>query len=192
MLTFLNLANNNLQGPIPASFSQLQQLQTIAVDNNNMTGTVEMLASLSNLQLLDLDTNSFYGTIPFGTELIFIQEVFLQRNQFTGPFPGGLLLIPSLVLLDVSNNQLTGGFPMLPVANAAMVRAASNQLTGPLPSATLLRKVYYVDLSANQFSGTVPDYSIDGAFSMDVHDSPLLLQPCAVVLAAQAVDCLAQ
>jgi hypothetical protein len=114
----------------------------------------------------------------------------VQRNRFSGPLPGSLLSLPSLVLLDVSSNRLSGLFPSVFIANAGMVRATDNAFSGPLPVPFDVQHVFYLDLAANDFSGVVPDYSSDGAFLLNAPGNPQLRQPCAVVLPAQASACL--
>lgn len=62
----INLRNKQLRGTLPASWSQLTQLQTLDLSNNNLTGTLPaQWSTLHDLYDLDLANNrNLRGTVP--------------------------------------------------------------------------------------------------------------------------------
>ncbi|KAF8391699.1 hypothetical protein HHK36_024008 [Tetracentron sinense] len=60
----LNLSNNELSGEIPPQFSGLSKLGILDLSHNNLTGNVNILASLQNLVSLNISFNEFSGELP--------------------------------------------------------------------------------------------------------------------------------
>ncbi|GER43375.1 plasma membrane receptor-like kinase, partial [Striga asiatica] len=61
----LNLAQNNLNGPIPASWGRLSNLKHLVVRGNHLTGPIpESLINITGLMELDLSSNDFTGNVP--------------------------------------------------------------------------------------------------------------------------------
>ncbi|BBM97641.1 hypothetical protein MPTK1_1g07220 [Marchantia polymorpha subsp. ruderalis] len=87
-VTQLNLSNMSLSGPILPEIVKLSELTDVALDNNNLTGTIPDLKSLTKLQTLRLQNNSLGGKIP-----------------------DTLGLIPNLTILNLDNNLFEGGLP---------------------------------------------------------------------------------
>ena len=82
----LDLAFNDLSGPIPLELGILGKLRGLALNENALLGSIPArLGDLANLQRLDL-----------------------RYNRLTGPLPPALANIETLLLLRVSNNLLTG------------------------------------------------------------------------------------
>jgi hypothetical protein len=72
-----------------------------------------------------------------------MSQVSLASNGFSGPLPASWLGLPTLVL-DLSNNRLSGSVPAPPGSNPVMreLLLGGNQLTGSL-NTTLARYVGY-------------------------------------------------
>ncbi|PPD76806.1 hypothetical protein GOBAR_DD26279 [Gossypium barbadense] len=113
-------------------------LSEVRLDGNNFTGVIpNVLANCSDLYLLDLSNNYLFGEIP----------------SWIGN-------MSRLIALDMSRNLLFGRFPQwrgnaLPLEQLAM---ADNQLEGSIPRAicNLNEGLIFLDLSMNNFSGTLP------------------------------------
>ncbi|KAH9531367.1 hypothetical protein CY35_19G034300 [Sphagnum magellanicum] len=63
-ITAVNLSGYNLTGPISPSFGNLLSLTSLALDYNDLNGSLPLLKQLVHLQSLFLQNNSLSGTIP--------------------------------------------------------------------------------------------------------------------------------
>ncbi|CAN6937400.1 unnamed protein product, partial [Brassica oleracea] len=89
----------------------------------------------------------------------FVSVLYMDNNQFTGKIGQGLRNMRSLVLLDISNNNLTGVIPdwfdEFPDISALLV--SNNLLEGEIPiSLFRTSSLQILDLSANNLSGNIP------------------------------------
>ncbi|KAJ7198069.1 hypothetical protein O6H91_07G090100 [Diphasiastrum complanatum] len=130
LLEFLGLPENKLSGNIPDSLQNLHSLRDLVLKNNQLSGSVPTgLCILPSLNTLDLSGNGLSGTIP----------------SFSAP----------LSFLDLQRNFLTGTLPPLP-ASLISLSLSKNNLNGPLDQLASLQILQFLDLSFNQFSGTIP------------------------------------
>ncbi|KAH9530800.1 hypothetical protein CY35_19G003100 [Sphagnum magellanicum] len=91
-ITAVNLSGYNLTGPISPSFGNLLSLTSLALDYNDLYGSLPLLNRLTNLQYLFLQNNSLSGTIPYWlANLQFLSKLFAWNNNFSGPIPPTLL-----------------------------------------------------------------------------------------------------
>ncbi|CAK9869313.1 unnamed protein product, partial [Sphagnum jensenii] len=91
-ITAVNLSVYNLTGPISPSFGNLLSLTSLALDYNDLNGSLPLLNRLTNLQYLFLQNNSLYGTIPdWLVDLPSLSELFVWNNNFSSPIPRSLL-----------------------------------------------------------------------------------------------------
>jgi Leucine-rich repeat (LRR) protein len=85
----LNLYNNNLNGPLPASMAELTRLRWLDLSGNNLTGSLP--DNIGNLTNLD--------------------QLYLTGNQLSGPIPDSIGELTQLINLDLVDNELTGLIP---------------------------------------------------------------------------------
>ncbi|KAL0910637.1 hypothetical protein M5K25_021639 [Dendrobium thyrsiflorum] len=107
----INLAGNTFTGGVPYSISEMSDLETLILANNQLSGQAsDMFGKLRKLYELDLSFNRFSGNLPqsFGS-LKLLKTLYLQNNQFTG----SVNVLASLHLdnLNIQNNQFTGWIP---------------------------------------------------------------------------------
>jgi Leucine-rich repeat (LRR) protein len=182
-LSNLNLAQNDLSGPLPNFPLNLVGLVEFSLSQNNFSGSIPpSVSNLIALNFLDLSSNQIGGEIP--PELFELPSVFsidISDNLLTGSIPA-LSNAPELYILDVSNNLLTGEFPdMSGAQNLTSINVGLNQLHGTLPAAitsmpflshfiarenaftggyppgfTTMPSLTYWDLTLNQIEGTIP------------------------------------
>ncbi|KAH9530858.1 hypothetical protein CY35_19G005900 [Sphagnum magellanicum] len=87
-ITAVNLSGYNLTGPISPSFGNLLNLTSLALDYNDLNGSLPLLNRLTNLHYLFLQNNTLSGTIPdWLANLQFLFELFAWNNNFSGPIP---------------------------------------------------------------------------------------------------------
>ncbi|CAK9212174.1 unnamed protein product [Sphagnum troendelagicum] len=91
-ITAVNLSGYNLTGPISPSFGNLLSLTSLALDYNDLNGSLPLLNRSTNLQYLFLQNNSLSGTIPnWLANLPYLSKLFVWNNNFTSPIPPSLL-----------------------------------------------------------------------------------------------------
>lgn len=101
-LTTLMLENTTLQGQIPVNFFSLPQLQTVALSNNKLNGTLDIGNSYSNSLALNLQNNSityFQQKAGYSIELMLSGNPICQGNgaaqRYCGPQTNNTLIQPT-------------------------------------------------------------------------------------------------
>ena len=133
----INLAENMLSGDIPSTIFGLSRLEYLNVEKNRFGPTLpDGIRKLGKIKFLSLGQNSFTGTIPSSLGSLPLSTLKLYDNSFEGEIPqsfknltevrnlsihtnAGLsgsifdyaLRMPSLEILDCSNNHLSGTVP---------------------------------------------------------------------------------
>ena len=132
-LVELRLQNNGLMGPIPLALADAIDLKDVHLDNNKLTGPLPALTGLLHLNVMN---NQLNGTIPASIAAT-AETLFLSYNDF-GPRMDVNLFIGNkkLMILDASRNRFSGLLPHL---------GTSGRLNPK------------IDLSFNQFTGSIPD-----------------------------------
>lgn len=111
-LTYLDLSNNNMTGPIPTTISSLGSLYFLSLGGNHFSGIPQQLSALTVLTLLNIGTNQASGTIPQQlSTLRNLQQLFLDHNLLTGSIPAQLSGMVSLNQLFLDDNALTATLP---------------------------------------------------------------------------------
>ncbi|PHT99184.1 hypothetical protein BC332_31791 [Capsicum chinense] len=124
-LQFLTLSQNNFSGQIPSAVCNLKTLIMLDLGSNNLNGTIpQCLGEMSDLEVLDLNNNRLSGTIntTFTTENR-LRIINLYGNKLKGKVPPSLINCRRLEFLDLGNNELNDTFPNL----------SSNGFSGNLP-----------------------------------------------------------
>ncbi|XP_012092328.1 LRR receptor-like serine/threonine-protein kinase SIK1 [Jatropha curcas] len=145
-------------GTLPQSLSQLKDLRFLAVSRNFLSGEIPAtLGQLLNLRTLDLSYNQLTGSIPTSIGTIpTLSNVILCHNRLSGAVPP--FLSQSLTRLDLKHNALSGSLAPSSLPPSIQYLSLSwNRLTGPVDRLlNRLEQLNYVDLSMNQFSGSIP------------------------------------
>ncbi|KAB5540797.1 hypothetical protein DKX38_013771 [Salix brachista] len=80
MLALLNLAQNDLIGPLPALLGNLSDLQVLKLQFNNLSGDIpSKITRLQLLSTLNMSWNSLTGSIPSSISSLQIKE---KRGKF--------------------------------------------------------------------------------------------------------------
>ncbi|CAJ2669203.1 unnamed protein product [Trifolium pratense] len=112
-LQFVDLSNNKLSGIIPFSMTAFVNMKALILRNNSLSGKLtSSLIGGDKLALLDLGENKFYGPLPswIGDNLHRLVILSLRFNNFYGSLPSNLCNLRELQVLDLSLNNLSGGF----------------------------------------------------------------------------------
>lgn len=109
-LTRLELSFNKLEGAIPSEIGNLIRLEHLAFNGNNLNGSIpESIGNLSNLKELHLSSNQLSGTVPERISNLQKMEVFnVFDNQLTGSLPVALAANNNLRELMIAENNFVG------------------------------------------------------------------------------------
>ena len=153
-LRTLGLSETGFSSTIPweSVFSKLTSLSALLLDDNDLSGDSEMAFGTNNSSI----TGSMTTTAPP------LRELYLQGNSLEGSLNGGFLssFKPSLEVLDLSNNHLTGrintdlfSFPRLQYLDLR-----NNYLEGRVLPEEILSSppIKHLSLRGNFFDGIIP------------------------------------
>ncbi|XP_031498023.1 receptor-like protein 9DC3 [Nymphaea colorata] len=113
-LAVLDLSNNQLQGPIPEVYcnSSTPALQVLNLNDNKLVGRIPRnLSMCSELTVINLGNNELSDVFPFWLgHLDYLRVLALHSNKFHGTVSSSfsIKMFPSLLILDISRNQLKG------------------------------------------------------------------------------------
>lgn len=113
-LVFLALSDNFLEGSLPASLSG-SSIENLLVNgqnsNSKLNGTLAVLQNMTSLKQIWANGNSFTGPIPDLSHHDQLFDVNFRDNQLTGVVPPSLMNLPSLQVVNITNNYLQGSPP---------------------------------------------------------------------------------
>ena len=161
-VTEITLNNNNLNGTIPFSISNLTSLKKLYLNDNQLTGNIpSSIGGLTSLQYLVMRNNQLSGSIPpeLG-QLTNLYTLWLYQNQLTGSIPSELGQLSNLLDLRLSINNLIGEIPteLGNLNNLTSLYLQLNNLTGTFPSSIgQIPDLYWVNIDDNEISG-IPDF----------------------------------
>ncbi|MBE9563032.1 MAG: PKD domain-containing protein, partial [Proteobacteria bacterium] len=126
-VTKIALENNNLVGTIP-NLSALTELKTLVFDSNQgITGNFPDISQLSKLYHFSAGQTDIGGTLPANiVNATSLRELGISETQLTGELPD-LSQLPNLQQLNLGNSQFTGEIPTLP-SGLTLLNLAGNSL----------------------------------------------------------------
>ncbi len=149
-------SGKGLTGSLPASITQLVNLQYFTADGNKLTGNIPVLTGMSALVAVNLANNLLDGSIGSFSSLPLLQRFSAQSNLLTGSIPA-LTSLPQLRSVTLGNNRLSGSIPALnSLPLLGSINLSRNALTGSVPALTGLANLSDIDLSNNRLSGSLP------------------------------------
>ncbi len=156
----LRLDGNQLES-LPDAFAGTPGLISLSVTRNQLSGELPVsLLALQNLETVDLSKNRLTGPLPrfASTRLAYFAA---SDNAFTGDLNSAFVNQDSLQILDVSRNNLTG--PVAPSWGSQLrlrsFKINGNELSGSL-NWTAWAAIQHLDLfqvNNNNFSGAIPE-----------------------------------
>ncbi|XP_010263449.1 PREDICTED: probable inactive receptor kinase At5g67200 [Nelumbo nucifera] len=134
----------------PDTLTRLDQLRILSLQNNSLTGPIPDLSGLVNLKTLFLDHNSFSGVILASiSSLHRLRTLDLSSNNLTGPIPSGLTLLDRLYYLRLDKNRLVGAVPPFNQSSLLVFNVSRNNLTGAVPVTPTLSRFDTSAFSSN-------------------------------------------
>ena len=175
-LEALHLSGNFLEGDMHPTVLALEKIWIFEVSENQLTGEgiPENLVKMPTLKVLNLANNKFTGTVPTEWETFNLRLLQLNDNRFRGELPGNLATLNRLMVLDVSNNDMSGTFDAfannLGFNTFRQFQVSNNHFTGSItPEMERLGTFSYYpmmgttfnqifDVSYNKLDGDFPDF----------------------------------
>ncbi|KAJ1275043.1 hypothetical protein BS78_05G106500 [Paspalum vaginatum] len=133
-LQYVDLSQNNLEGPIPLSDGNiLPNLQTLELRDNAFTGTIPAsIFTLPQLQNLDFSMNRLSGHIEeFKNPSTTLEEISLFSNNLSGTIPTSFSQLRALIDLSLDYNNFMGTldlYPYLMLKNFTSFSASYNPM----------------------------------------------------------------
>ncbi|XP_021815810.1 receptor-like protein 12 [Prunus avium] len=149
----MDLSSNSFGGQIPWSLLNLESLDYLDLSGNNYVGQFPEVYSNSTgiASLYDFSKQQLVGPIP--RHLI---TLYLDGNQLNGTIPSWLGSLPSLEVLYLKSNKLSGNIIEFQSRSLSWLDLSDNKLHGLIPRSIFeLENLGYLDLSSNNLSGTV-------------------------------------
>lgn len=195
-VTGLKLNFNNLKGTVPASITDLTELSTLNLYQNELSGPLPPLDQWSRLVTLILGSNKFSGPIPPLAGLAQLETFEIRGAQLTGSTPelgslkklklfmvdgnqldgqiGALAGATALDTFRVDNNRLTGAIPDLTGLTSLRDFTASNNRLTSITTLAGLANLYTFQANANRLSGAIPPLTgLGKLYSFYVNDNQL-------------------
>jgi hypothetical protein len=109
----IDLFNNNLNGVIPNSLSEVRTLRTLKLMNNNLSGDFpDIWSTLDVLEFIDLSNNVFTGNMPASLGTIQkLNTLYIENNNMDGPLLPSIADLPLLNVYWTKNNNFSGCYP---------------------------------------------------------------------------------
>ncbi|KAL6004733.1 hypothetical protein ACLOJK_005288 [Asimina triloba] len=183
-LFYLDLSDNAFEGSLavlPLSIAAL------ILSNNFFSGEIPIsICNASSLKLFYINGNNFSGSIPqcvgnmsnaLTKEDCSLVKLDLSDNQLEGKLPVSLANCKHLTILNLGHNQIQDRFPswVHGFADLQIFILRSNNFYGPVELPQTCRnfsKLLIVDLSFNNFNGTLPPTMFCGWKRMTRQDRP--------------------
>ncbi|KAK9025633.1 hypothetical protein V6N11_038492 [Hibiscus sabdariffa] len=166
-LEYLNLSHSSLSGLVPSDVSILTKLTSIDLSRNFWkisfdSHNFEMLTrNLSKLENLFLDHVNMSAVVPTSFKNLppSLKGLSLYECRLQGEFPSEIFQLGNLEYLDLSSNSLTGHLPKsnwsIPLR---LLDLSDNQFRGSVPASLgNLTRITSLDFSSNLFEGQIPD-----------------------------------
>lgn len=160
----LHLNGNSIQGQVPQSLINCKALEVLDVGNNQMADTFPCFSNnISSLRVLVLRSNNFHGSIEcpnITATQPTLQIVDLAHNNFEGRLVGRLLTKWSAMMadgiFDKQNDSI--GHRVTSFTSKYYQDVVMVVHKGILIELVKILKVYTsIDLSSNNFYGTIPE-----------------------------------
>ncbi|GJZ04936.1 kinase-like domain-containing protein, partial [Tanacetum coccineum] len=168
-LGILEMRDNNFSGKLTIDFSELREIKSIFLQNNNLHGRgeaddmkfIDSLKNCTKLVTLVLGNCNFIGVLPIsiGNLSDQLSHLYLGDNQLFGSLPSSIGSLVGLSTLQLGSNQFKGKIPTTigKLQKLQVLALNSNRFSGPIPDTignlSLLNTLY---LYSNKLEGHIP------------------------------------
>ncbi|CAN6684188.1 unnamed protein product [Malus baccata var. baccata] len=161
---FFHLESNSFFGPIPSNIDQMMpNLKYLYLSENHLNGNIpRSICNMQQLRELSLYENHLNGTIPsFVYNMKQLLILSLRRNQFHGEFRDAWRVGSNMRFLDVSQNNLSGNIPtsLGVLSSLEVLKLNNNNFVGEVPNSLQnCSRLTSIDLGDNKLFGKIPQW----------------------------------
>ncbi|XVE53129.1 hypothetical protein DITRI_Ditri02bG0179600 [Diplodiscus trichospermus] len=162
LLIYLDLSHNKISGRISKWEAEGWELLTMLNLSYNFMTNLEQLPGKVH-GILDLRSNLLQGPILstcFNPQLQYPQwAIYISENKLTGNIPSEICSLSSLVVLDLSKNNLSGTIPECLgnfSSSLKFMNLQMNNFSGKIPDTFLNNQLAVLLMNDNQLEGLVP------------------------------------
>jgi hypothetical protein len=138
----------------------------LSLYSNPVDFSFDGIGKATKLEILLLDSTNLKTLNGIGEGLSLV-EVDVRFNRISGPIPEEVLNLTNLEVFSASVNQLSGPIPdFTGLRKLKAIRLSDNSLTGSLPILSRQPDMKALDLSENQLVGSVPSNFLAGIMSV--------------------------
>ncbi|KAK9725065.1 hypothetical protein RND81_05G119800 [Saponaria officinalis] len=164
-LSLLYLEDNKLHGSIPSNLGSCQNLLYLDLSNNNLNGTLPnaLFGESAQFVALDLSHNHLKGSLPQDiSNQNKIVKIDVSENKFSGEIPNDLGKCSALQYFHIEGNSIHGTIPpsFSALSSLQTLDLSRNNLSGPVPNYFSIFPLVYLNLSYNEFEGSIPKKGI--------------------------------
>eukprot|EP01083_Nonionella_stella_P204751 746200_1 len=153
---------NNLNGSLPSSISDISTLRVVFMQWNPITSTIpESICTLTNLKVLVIERNHLYGSLPTCLgDMISLNVISFAVNNLEGRLPDSIGKLSNLSILTVANNFLNSSIPisLCSLHNLTVISVTNNSFSGAFPDCIgHLQSLQTIEARENHLGGSIPD-----------------------------------
>ncbi|KAE8780341.1 putative LRR receptor-like serine/threonine-protein kinase [Hordeum vulgare] len=157
-LTLLDLSTNNLTGSVTGLLDGCARLDKVDLSSNNFTG--ELWPGIARFREFSAAENNLTGSVPWSTfpDGCRLQSLDLSANQLVGGFPDSIANCTNLTYMSLWGNNFTGKIPA-GIGKLAVLETlilGKNKFDRQIPpDLTNCGRLQFLDISSNMFGGDV-------------------------------------
>lgn len=173
-LQYVELPNNRISGSVPSNIFDSPNLKEVSLDNNMLVGEIPCpVVDAPTMTHFSMSRNELTGELPgcIFTEWPNLQVVDLSHNKLQTEIPVEINLAKDLGALYLSRAGITGTLAHLTDLNAmARLDLSHNFISGEFTQEFIdsMSRLYAIDLSWNELTGSVPTISNAGLRIVDL------------------------
>lgn len=136
IVTGLRLGDMNLTGKVDVdALLEISGLRTVSFVNNSFSGSIPEFNRMGALKAIYLSGNQFSGDIPtdYFTKMGSLKKLWLSENKFSGKIPSSVSQLSRLMELHLEDNQFSGEIPSMDLPTLVSLNVSNNNLQGEIP-----------------------------------------------------------